>query len=229
MTKSNWILTALLILSVAGWILSLRYCKEKVPCLEQPVETGDTISVDTTTTITPPDTNFVTILVTPKPSAPRPSDIQDFGTPGPDFDTLWGNGDSIIYMYVDPDFDEVLKYASYFEDTVKIDSIAEVYYRAQIRGYMDGIKLGYRILKPFTVNNITVTKVGIPETDDRPSVSFYGGLDAGGSMTSFGHLKPEVSVLAGRMIYSAGFNIPDQAITVGFKVRMFAIKFKRKK
>lgn len=207
MTKSEKILTGFLILVVACWILSLKYCNKPCPeCPECP-ETGDTLSIKIDSIYA--DTSEFTFISSP---IPKPVYVKPKTKPC----------DPIIIDRIE-NFDETPVYLVHYKDTVK-DGTVDIFYDVGLYGWMDNIKIGYRLMQPLVLNKVVIAEVVISEKDKRSPMSFYVGLSAGGNKDSFNHFKPEITVITDRANYSIGYNVPDNSIIAGFGIRLFTLR-----
>lgn len=125
----------------------------------------------------------------------------------------------------DEDFDQafILKYPAIYIDTIRFDTV-ELYYRAKVRGYLDVIKIGYRLRKPFSVTRTDVFQVNVSEPTKNRYTALYLGMDVGGNKDSFNHFKPELTLSLKNTSYSIGYNIPDKSITAGGKIRILPFR-----
>lgn len=102
--------------------------------------------------------------------------------------------------------DFVLKYAAIYEDTIKNDTIS-IYYRAKVRGYLDELKLGYKIYAPFYIESITTIQTEI--TREKRFKGLYLGLDVGGNKSQFSHFSPTLELATRKYNYNVGYNLMD--------------------
>lgn len=139
--------------------------------------------------------------------------------PKPYYDT------TIVYesKYSANDFDQIMKHPSIYEDsTIKNDTI-QLSYRATVRGYLDKMELGYKIVKPFLVESTTITDIEITKVK-RPW-SVYAGFDVGANSSGLIHLAPMIELVMPKMSLGAGYDLNDQAFVIGAKMR---ISFRKK-
>ena len=139
--------------------------------------------------------------------------------PVPYYDT------TIVYesMYTQNDFDQMMKHPSIYEDSIIKDDTIHLKYRATVRGYLDKMELGYKIVKPFLVESNTVTDIEITKVK-RP-ISFYIGLNAGANASGPTQFSPMAELATRKMSYSLGYDILSSSVVVGIKAH---ISFRRK-
>jgi len=125
--------------------------------------------------------------------------------------------------YSEEDFDEMMRHPAVYEDTRIQDDTVHLYYKATVRGYLDKIKLGYKIVKPFLIESNTIIETEITKVK-RP-ISFYMGLDVGANASGPTYFAPMAEIVAPKMSYNAGFDIINKSIVIGVKSR---ISFRRK-
>ena len=140
--------------------------------------------------------------------------------PKPYYDTVLIQRENFDELDSEDNF--VLKYAAIYEDSIKNDTIS-IYYRAKVRGYLDEFTLGYKIFAPYYIESITTIETEI--TKERRFKGFYAGLDVGGNKSSFTHFSPTLELATRRYNYNIGYNLMDNSLIVGVKVRL---RFKRK-
>jgi len=133
--------------------------------------------------------------------------------PKPYYDTIFVKRSD----FTEQDF--IFKYPATYQDIISDDTVS-IHYTAQIRGYLDDIKIGYKLLQPFLVERTTLIETETTKRDKKSSKGLYLGLDVGGNKQSFGYFKPEVTLSLKRYHYSIGYNIPDKSITAGIKVKI---------
>lgn len=198
------VLGILLAITVIIAIL-LGYCKR--PSGEKCPETRDTtitkIHIDTI----PFDTIIFTYHDVP---VPKPYYV-------PIYDTV------PFYSKEEPDFDNILDYYSFYIDTIR-DSVLDIWYKAQVRGYMDSITIGRKIKQPYSIKRTETIRTLTTITERSSRYALYIGFDAGGNKDSFGYFKPELTLSSKRSSYSIGYNIPDKSITAGIKLKLLPLK-----
>jgi len=114
--------------------------------------------------------------------------------------------------------DFIFKYPATYQDIISDDTVS-IHYTAKIRGYLDDIKIGYKLLQPFLVERTTLIETEVTKQKKNRN-GLYIGLDAGGNKQSFGYFKPEITLSLKRYHYSVGYNIPDKSITAGIKMKI---------
>lgn len=154
------------------------------------------------------------------------------------YDTIWKDTTRFKYVYrsvpkpyydtilvkisdfedFDQDKDFILKYPATYQDIITDDTVS-IHYTAKIRGYLDDIKIGYKLLQPFLVERTTLIETEVTKKA-KGCTGLYIGLDVGGNKESFGYFKPEVTLSLKKSHYSIGYNIPDKSITAGIKVKI---------
>lgn len=134
---------------------------------------------------------------------------------------------TIIYesVYTQNDFDQLMKHPSIYEDTVIQDDTVHLAYRATVRGYLDKMEIGYKIVKPFLIESTTITETEI--TTAKIFNGFYFGLNAGTRLDSVGlsSFTPMLELSWRNLSVEAGYDFVDGSIEVGVKKR---ISFRKK-
>ncbi|KKN36699.1 hypothetical protein LCGC14_0770870 [marine sediment metagenome] len=177
---------------------------------------------DTTITTTVNDTNWHDTTIVHWDSKPVPVPYFDTMYP-PEILELIERGRNAFVRGEDFDESFILKYPAIYIDTIYFDTVA-VYYRAKVRGYLDAIKVGYRLRKPFSITQTDIYRIEVSEPAKKRYTVLYLGLDVGGNKDSFGYFKPELSLMMKNTSYSVGYNIPDKSITAGAKIKLLPLK-----
>ena len=96
------------------------------------------------------------------------------------------NIDLSISEIKNEDFDQdfILKYPATYQDIISDDTVS-IHYTAKIRGYLDDIKIGYKLLQPFLVERTTLIETEVTKKG-KGCTGLYIGLDVGGNKQSFG-------------------------------------------
>lgn len=126
-------------------------------------------------------------------------------------------------VYSQEDFDQMMKYPAIYEDTQIKDDTVHLTYKATVRGYLDKIQLGYKIVKPLLIAKTTTIETEIIKIK-RPW-SIYAGLDAAANSDGLTHLAPMIELVMPKIALSGGYDLNDQAFVIGAKAR---ISFRRK-
>lgn len=115
------------------------------------------------------------------------------------------------------DCDFMLKYASIYEDTIKNDTIS-LYYRAKVRGYLDELKIGYKIFTPYYIKSITTIETEIVKR--KAFNGIYLGMDVGIGKDGLTHLAPMLEVSTAKINYNGGFDFNDKSVMVGLRFKL---------
>lgn len=126
-------------------------------------------------------------------------------------------------VYSQEDFDQLMRYPAIYEDSMIKDDTVHLTYKATVRGYLDKIQLGYKIVKPLLIAKTTTIETEIIKIK-RPW-SIYAGLDAAANSDGLTHLAPMIELVMPKIALSGGYDLNDQAFVIGAKVR---ISFRRK-
>lgn len=110
-----------------------------------------------------------------------------------------------------------VEYASIYEDTIKNDTIS-LYYRAKVWGFMEELKLGYKIFTPYSIEKITTTKIEV--TKKKRFNGIYGGFDVGVSKLGIVHFSPTIEASGQRFSVNIGYDVYDKAFIGGVKTRI---------
>lgn len=204
MDNAHKILGGLLAMTILI-IVFMGTCNKPINNIEETVIRIDTVRYETVYDTTWYDTTtfkYITVNV-----------------PKPYYDTI------ILYesVYSQNDFDQMMKHPSIYEDSTIQDDTVHLKYKATVRGYLDKMELGYKIVKPFLVESNTITDIEI--TKIKRPISFYMGLDAGANASGPTYFAPEIEIVAPKMSFSGGFDIFSKSIIIGVKAR---ISFRRK-
>ena len=140
--------------------------------------------------------------------------------PKPYFDTTR----ILLPVYTENNFDQMMRHPSIYEDSTVKDDTVTIYYKATIRGYLDDLKLGYKIYKPYLINKTRTVETEI--TKIKRPWSIYAGLDAGANKDGLIHLSPMLELATPKMTYQAGYDMVDQGFVIGVKAK---ISFRRKR
>ena len=115
------------------------------------------------------------------------------------------------------DCDFMLEYPSVYEDTIRNDTIS-IHYRATVRGYLDELKIGYKIFTPYYIESITTIE---KETIKIKRFNgLYGGFDVGISKTGLVHFSPTLEASGQRFSINIGYDVYDKAFIGGIKTRI---------
>lgn len=127
--------------------------------------------------------------------------------------------DTVLVKVNDFDFDEdfILKYPATYTDIISDDTVS-IEYTLLVRGYLDDIKIGYKLLQPFLIEQTTLIETEV--TKRERSTHLYIGIDIGANKDKFGYFTPELELTTRRYNYSAGFNILDKSVIIGLKRRI---------
>lgn len=123
-----------------------------------------------------------------------------------------------VQSFLDEDFDEVFRYASIYEDSIR-DDTATLYYKLKIRGILDEVKLGYKLNKISMVNRTDVIETEVTRRI-KGRTALYFGMDIGGNKDQFGHMAPMVELHTWRYNYNVGYNLIDKSFIVGMRMRI---------
>ena len=126
-------------------------------------------------------------------------------------------------VYSANDFDQIMKHPSIYEDSMIQDDTVHLSYRATVRGYLDHLEIGYKIVSPFVVSSTTTIATEI--TKIKQPISFYMGLDAGANASGPTYFAPMAEIVTPRMSFNGGFDIINKSVIVGIRTR---ISFRKK-
>ena len=115
------------------------------------------------------------------------------------------------------DCDFILKYPAIYEDTIKNDTIS-IYYRATVRGYLDELKIGYKIFTPYYIEKITTIETEVVKR--KAFNGFYLGMDMGIGKDGLTHVAPMLEVSTAKINYNAGFDFNDKSVIVGLRFKL---------
>lgn len=182
-----------------GYIVFLQQCKSR-DCPEPEI-----IEVDTVANITVIDTAYYDTTRFKYLTIDIPRIIYDTikitvtGNDPSNFD-----GNSIVKYYV---------------DTVTDDTIS-IHYEAKTLGYLEDLKIGYRLLQPYRVDRTTTIETNTTQTIKRRFQGLYLGLDVGGNLNSFNHFTPMVELNMRKYNYNVGYNLMNESYIVGIRVKV---------
>ena len=187
---------------VAIIILSLSYCNKQPPDHDCPEIKDSTI---TKTFYKWSDTTRVHWVDKP--------------VPVPYFDTMYSpeildlirKGREAFAMGEDFDQNFILKYPANYIDTIRGDTI-DVYYNAEIAGFMNWIKVGWRIHVPFSVTQTNIYEVDVSEPPRKPLRMLYMGFDIESDIDNLIYFEPELSLIVDKWEFSGGISIPSKPI-----------------
>ena len=135
---------------------------------------------------------------------------------------------TIVYksVYTANDFDQIMSHPSIYEDSTIKDDTVTIYYKATVRGFLDDLKLGYKIYKPSLISKTTILETEI--TKAKKFNGFYLGLNAGTRLDSVGlfSFTPMLEASFRNINVELGYDIVDGSIEFGIKRR---ISFRKKK
>ena len=191
MDKWHKLLGGLLVISLIC-IIFLQQCNKCPEIIETEIVKVDTINYITVyDTIWHDSTHFKYISV---------------NVPKPYYDTI------LVKINDYEDFDEefILKYPATYMGVISDDTIS-IEYTAKIRGYLDDIKIGYKLLQPFLIEQTTLIETEVTKIKKTRPVHLYIGIDIGANKDRFGYFTPELELTTRRYNYSAGFNILDKS------------------
>ena len=197
------IILYVLIGAVIGFLISWKGCGNRF--IDNPQETVthiDTVTYETVRDTTWYDTTrFKEIIVR---------------VPVPYYDT------TIVYesVYTQNDFDQLMRHPSIYEDSMIHDDTVHLKYRATVRGYLDKMELGYKIVSPFLIESNTILETEV--TKVKRFNGFYLGLNAGSRLDSVGvaSLTPMIELSWRNLSVEAGYDIVDGSIEIGVKRRI---------
>ena len=126
-------------------------------------------------------------------------------------------------LFDDDNFDYMMRYPAVYQDSMIKDDTVYLSYKATVRGYLDKIELGYKIVKPFLIESTTVTDIEIVKVK-RP-ISFYMGFNVGANAAGPTQFSPMAELATSKMSYGLGYDIYSQAVVISVKAR---ISFRRK-
>lgn len=135
--------------------------------------------------------------------------------PRPYYDTILVK----INDFEDFDQDFILKYPAIYTDIISDDTVS-IEYTARVRGYLDDIKIGYKLLQPLLIEQTTLIETEVTKREKTRPVHLYIGIDIGANKDKFGYFAPELELTTRRYNYSAGFNILDKSLIIGLKRRI---------
>ncbi len=186
-----------------GLIITLIYIVFLQQCRKSPEIETEIVKVDTT--------KYITIYDTLWHDTTR-FNYFDVPVPKPYYDT-------VLVKVNDFDFDEdfILKYPATYTDIISDDTVS-IEYTLLVRGYLDDIKIGYKLLQPFLIEQTTLIETEVTKREH--STHLYIGIDIGANKDKFGYFTPELELTTRRYNYSAGFNILDKSVIIGLKRRI---------
>lgn len=129
----------------------------------------------------------------------------------------------IVDLFEEDLFDEMMRHPAVYEDSIIKDDTVHLTYRATVRGYLDKIELGYKIVQPLLIAKTTTIETEI--TKIKRPISFYIGLDAAANADGPTHFAPMAELVTPKMTYNAGFDILNKAVVIGARAR---ISFRKK-
>lgn len=113
--------------------------------------------------------------------------------------------------------DFYVEYASIYEDTIKNDTIS-LYYRAKVWGFMEELKLGYKIFTPYSIEKTTTIQTEIVKK--KAFQGFYLGMDIGIGKDGLTHVAPMLEVSTAKTNYNAGFDLNDKSVIIGARFKL---------
>ena len=129
----------------------------------------------------------------------------------------------LLPVYTENDFDQMMSHPAIYEDSTVKDDTVTIYYKATIRGYLDDLKLGYKIYKPYLIKKTRTVETEI--TKIKRPWTIYAGLDAGANKDGLVHLAPMLELVTPKMTFSGGYDLNDQGFVIGVKAK---ISFRKK-
>lgn len=120
------------------------------------------------------------------------------------------------------DFDMLMEYPATYDGEIS-DSMVKINYSVDVRGFMDNINIGYRIMKPFSVTRTqhqTITNTIKPH---KRLKSLYFGSDIESDLDSLIYFEPELSLVTQKWIFSGGVSLPSKPKRwkIGIKRKIF--------
>lgn len=113
--------------------------------------------------------------------------------------------------------DFYVEYASIYEDTIKNDTIS-LYYRAKVWGFMEELKLGYKIFTPYSIVKSTTIQTEIVKK--KRFQGFYLGMDIGIGKDGLTHVAPMLEISTAKINYNAGFDLNDKSVIIGARFKL---------
>ncbi len=201
MTTTNKILGGLLIVALI-YIAFIQGCGSG----KGPAETGfrvDTVNIETIVEVHHYDTAYKELIVK------IPNRIRDTSTY---YDTI------AIPYYSDSDFEEMMRYPAMYHDTIK-DSLVSIYFTALVRGYLDDMKMGYRILAP---RKTVITNITTEVAEKKKFNGLYFGVNIGSPIDTlkFTAFTPMLELSFEKTNFEAGYNFIDKSVIFGIRTRI---------
>lgn len=190
---------------IGGFILALIYIIYLQGCGKKPSKIDRFVIKDTTVISIVYDTNWYDTTVFKYIYKPIPKPYFDT-TYSPDILELIERGRKAFAENEDFDQDFILKYPAIYEGVISDDTV-KITYRAEVRGYLDNMKIGYKVLQPYSLTRTEIINIKVLKKE-KSFKGLYIGADFESDIDSLMYFEPELSIIFGKWEFSGGISLP---------------------
>ena len=106
------------------------------------------------------------------------------------------------------DQDFLFKYPKIYEGIISDDTV-RIHHTVKVRGFMDDIEIGYKILQPYSLIQTDIIKVEVQKIENKPFRALYIGADFESDIDSLMYFEPELTLILGKWSFSGGISLPS--------------------
>lgn len=190
---------------MGGFLLALIYIIYLQGCGKKPSSKTDFQIKDTTIITVVYDTSWYDTTVFKYIYSHIPQPYFDTAY-SPEILALIEKGRQAFAEGEDFDQDFLLKYPAIYEDIISDDTV-KITYRAEVRGFLDTIKIGYKILQPYSLTRTEIINIKVLKKE-KSFKGLYIGADFESDIDSLMYFEPELSIIFGKWEFSGGISLP---------------------